>query len=80
MELIGYMSSILLGFCGLPAAIEAIIKKTCNVPWSLIIPWFLGEILALIYLIYVGINPLFWNYLVNIIIISIMIYYKLRRN
>jgi uncharacterized protein with PQ loop repeat len=79
IELIGYMSSILLGFCGLPAAIESIIKKQCNIPYSLIIPWYLGEICATIYLLGTEISPLIWNYLVNIILISIMIYYKVRK-
>lgn len=79
METIGYIGSLLLGFCGLPTVIESIVRKKCDISYSLIIPWFSGEIICLIYTIYkLGYNPLLWNYIANIIFITIMIYYKRR--
>lgn len=77
IESIGWLGSILLALCGLPEAISCIIKKKCNVPYTLIIPWYLGEVFAGYYtFVKIGWNPLMYNYLGNLIIISIMIYYK----
>ena len=78
MEVMGWIGSMLLAFCGLPTALEAMIKKKCLVPWSLLISWGTGEILVLIYTQFkIGTNPLTWNYLANILFIFIMCYFKL---
>lgn len=81
MEYVGWIGSILLALCGLPEAISCVIKKKCQVPWTLIAPWYAGEWLVCIYTFYkLGWNPLMVNYIFNIILISIMIYYKRGKN
>jgi len=78
MEIIGWIGNILLSFCGLPEAIRAVFRKKCEVPWSLLIPWFLGEVLVLVYVVYkYNSAPLITNYCANIIIILIMGRYKI---
>ncbi len=79
IETIGWLGSALLAFCGLPETISCFITKKCTVPWALLVPWYLGEILAFIYTLKVfGINPLLYNYMANILFISVMIYYRLK--
>lgn len=80
IETIGWIGSLLLAFCGLPEALYCFYRKSCRVPWTLIIPWYLGEILCLLYTYAkLGMNPLIINYFLNIVFISVMIYYKKER-
>lgn len=78
MDLIGSLGHILLAVCGVPAAIETLRKKYTPVPWSLLIPWGLGEVLALMHAIYYSFTPTYVNYITNIVAIGIMVYYKLK--
>ena len=74
---LGWIGSILLALCGLGPTIEALYTKQCTVPWSLLIPWYLGEILVLIPVVKKIKSPyLIFNYGMNIVFITIMIYYK----
>lgn len=80
MEIIGWIGGILLAFCGLPEAVLAIQTKQCLLSWSFLLMWLIGEILALTYVILkakkVSLLPLIFNYGLNILFISIMIFYK----
>jgi uncharacterized protein with PQ loop repeat len=78
MEYIGWAGSILLAICALPSAIEAIINKKTNIPYSLLIPWTLGEILTLIYVVYLNDVALIFNYGLNLVFISVILKYKIR--
>ena len=78
MELIGWLGSILLAFCGLPQAIESIRTKSSEgLTWGFIIMWFAGEIMTFIYILPQMVLPLIFNYTANIIFLAIIIYYKL---
>ena len=78
MELIGWLGSILLAFCGLPQAIESYKTKSSEgLTWGFIGMWFIGEILTIIYILPQMVLPLIFNYTANIIFLSIIIYYKI---
>ena len=78
MEIIGWLGSILLAFCGLPQAIESYKTKSSEgLTWGFIGMWFFGEILTIIYILPQMVLPLIFNYTANIIFLSIIIYYKI---
>jgi uncharacterized protein with PQ loop repeat len=78
MEIIGWIGSILLAFCGLPQAIESYRTKSSDgLTWGLLLMWFWGEIFTIIYIIPKWHWPLIFNYTANIIFLIIIIYYKL---
>lgn len=78
MEIIGWLGSILLAFCGLPQAIESYKTKSSEgLTWGFIGMWFIGEIMTIIYILPQMVLPLIFNYTANIIFLSIIIYYKL---
>lgn len=79
MEIIGWIGSILLAFCGLPQAIESYKTKSSEgLTWGLLLMWFWGEIFTIIYIIPKWHWPLIFNYTANIIFLVIIIYYKIR--
>ena len=78
MEMIGWLGSILLAFCGLPQAIESYKTKSSEgLTWGFIGMWFIGEIMTFIYVLPQMVLPLIFNYTANIIFLAIIIYYKL---
>ena len=78
MEIIGWLGSILLAFCGLPQAIESYKTKSSEgLTWGFIGMWFFGEIMTIIYILPQMVLPLIFNYTANIIFLSIIIYYKI---
>ena len=80
MEIIGWFGSILLAFCGLPQAIESYKTKSSEgLTWGFISMWFIGEILTIIYILPQMVLPLIFNYTANIIFLSVIIYYKIKR-
>ena len=76
MDLIGYVSGILLAICGLPEAIRSYKNKKCDIGWLFLIMWFLGELGLLIYEYKTLALPRILNYCCNIVFISVMLYYK----
>ena len=78
IEIIGYVGNILLAVCALPTAIEAYINKKTSVPWSLLAPWSVGEVLVLIYVTSLMDYALMLNYGLNFIFLSTIIYFKIR--
>jgi len=78
MEIIGWLGSILLAFCGLPQAIESYRTKSSEgLTWGFLFMWFVGEILTIIYILPQMVLPLLFNYTANVIFLSIIIYYKI---
>lgn len=68
----------MLAFCAVPEVIRTVKDKRCHVGWGLLLMWYLGEIFVFYHvLINIGDKPLLFNYLLNIILISVMVYYKL---
>ena len=78
METIGYIGSIMLAICGLPQAIESYKTKSSEgLTWGFIGLWFWGEIFTFAYILPKMDLPLLINYSVNIIFLSVIIYFKL---
>lgn len=79
MEIIGWIGSVLLAFCGLPQAIESYkTKSSAGLTWGFLLMWFVGEIFTVIYIIPKWHWPLLFNYTANIIFLSIILYYKIK--
>ena len=77
MELLGWIGSGLLAFCAVPEAYLAWRRKGSSLTWTFLSIWWLGEVLILIpVLIDVKVGFLLFNYIINILLISIIMYYK----
>jgi len=79
IEVVGWFGSVLFAFCALPQALLSIRQKHSNgVSSLLLIMWGTGEILSVTYVLMKhGIDmPLLFNYLMNIVFVSIVTYYK----
>lgn len=79
MEIIGWLGSICLAICGIPQAWQSYKDKHSEgISWSFILLWTFGELFALAY-VYDKLDlPLFVNYATNILILSVILYYKIR--
>jgi uncharacterized protein with PQ loop repeat len=78
MNTIGLVGSLLLALSGIPEMIRTIRDKRCHVGWGLLLMWFFGEVLCVVYGLQLGEIPLLINYLFNVVIISVMLFYKIR--
>lgn len=77
--MLGYIGSALLAYCGVPELVRTIKDKKCHLGWGFLLMWFFGEVLVLYHvLVTVKDIALLLNYTSNCIILSIMLYYKLR--
>ena len=75
-EICGWIGCVLLAVCGLPEAIKALREKNTGLTWGLLLMWFFGEVLAMIYCASLGSWPLLFNYGVNITILIPVLWYK----
>ena len=83
MEIIGWIGAVLLAFCGVPQAIKTFYtKRATDFSWFFLFMWYFGEILVVVYVIndnYINNNwqlPLIFNYVLNILIITYLLYAK----
>jgi len=74
--IIGWIASFCFMFSGAPAALEALTTKQCTIPIGTLILWTVGEICAVIYILPRKDKPLLANYLVNLVFLSVMWFYK----
>jgi uncharacterized protein with PQ loop repeat len=81
VNLIGSIGAFMLAICGLPQAIESFKQKNSDGVSTLFITlWFVGEILLLYYVTKTsGDIILIINYLFNLLIVSVIGYYKIRK-
>lgn len=77
MKNLAYISGILLGLCALPEVIHSINKGRNDSSWIFLLMWLAGEIGFFIYVLPKKDTPLLLNYVFNILLISILIYFKL---
>jgi len=79
IEAIGWLGNILLSICGLPQAYKSIKDgHSEGISFFFILLWLFGEVLALVYILLLGI-PLYsviFNYLFNILFLGTISYYK----
>lgn len=70
--MIGWVGNILLALCGVPLAIEAYRKKKIYVNPLFLLMWTAGELLTAFYVIQLRDYPLMFNYIVNVLALSIV--------
>ena len=78
LDILVWVGSILLALCGLPLALEAIRRKCDYTPLTFLLMWYIGEWFCAIYAVSISELALTFNYVFNIICISIVLYYNLR--
>lgn len=77
LSLVGWIGSILLAFCGLPQAIHSWkMGSSSGITWGLISMWGLGEVFTMVYVFPKMDWPLLFNYMANIVFISVIMWYK----
>ena len=79
MEIIGWISSILLLLCGVPQAIKSIKDgNSSGISAAFLWLWYGGEIFGVIYIITMKdlSFPILTNYLFNVTMVTIMLFYK----
>jgi len=75
----GSFGAILLALCGLPLAYQSYKKGHSNdINMSFLYMWISGEILSVFYLFTISESILIWNYIANIIFLSVILYYKIK--
>lgn len=81
MEIVGWISAILLIACGIPQAVRCVKKGSAEGLSSLFIwMWFIGEVFGLFYVIDQGSLPMIANYTFNGIVCMVLLYYVVRRD
>lgn len=80
VELIGIIGATMLALCGLPQAVKSFQDKHSDgLSWGFLLMWGIGEILVLFYVLMTSADLiLITNYVVNLIIGGVIVYYKLR--
>jgi len=76
VKIIAYISSMFLAFCSVPEVLHTIEKGRNDSSWMFLVLWGLGELGFFVYVLPKKDWPLLFNYVLNIILISILIYYK----
>lgn len=87
IDIIGWIGSIFLAFCGLPQAIKTFkTQKTIDLSWWFLILWGTGELFCFVYIILTNWNiqffqwPLYLNYLFNIVIVFYLFFAKVKHD
>lgn len=78
MNTIGLIGSLLLTFCGVPELFRTIKDKRCHIGWGFLLMWLFGEVFCLFYGFNLKEIPLIINYTSNLLIVSIMFYFKVK--
>lgn len=77
LEFFGWLGGILLGICALPQAIHSFRTKSAEgISTLFLLIWLFGEIFTLAYVVPKGHAPLIFNYVLNIVLISVILKYK----
>lgn len=78
LEFFGWAGSILFAICGLPQAMQSVKDGHSNgLNWFFLLAWLFGELFTIAYVLPKMDIPLLANYMINLIFLAIMIYYKL---
>lgn len=78
-NVISWIGSVLLAVCGVPEMLRTIKDKRCHIGYGMLLCWFFGEVLVFIHVFNtLHDKALLFNYGLNLAILCIMLYYKLR--
>ena len=79
LEALGWIGSLCLAFCGIPAVVQVIRDKMCTFTWWFLGMWGIGEICILISILIQFPRPwLIINYGTNIICVGILVWFKVK--
>jgi uncharacterized protein with PQ loop repeat len=79
LEIIGWVGAVAFAICGAPQAWSSFKNKNSEGISSLFLYlWLIGEVATIIYVLPKGHLPLLFNYLANLLFISVILYYKLK--
>lgn len=79
-EILGWLGSILLACCALPEIFRTLKDGKCHIGWGLLLMWFFGEVFVLIHILNTSRDyALLFNYTLNCLLLSVMIFYKIRK-
>jgi uncharacterized protein with PQ loop repeat len=78
MEILGWLGGIFLSICAFPQVIKVSREKNADGMSHLNLwLWFFGEVFMLLYIVFQQFSlPLLLNYSLNLVFVTIMIYYK----
>jgi len=77
MDLLGWMGAGMLSLCGFPELWHSYKTKQCSLTWTFLFLWGAGELCILIPVIFEIKSPwLITNYVLNLICIAGLVYYK----
>ena len=78
MEILGWLGGIFLSICAFPQVIKVSREKNADGMSHLNLwLWFFGEVFMLLYVVLQQFSlPLLLNYSLNLVFVTIMIYYK----
>jgi uncharacterized protein with PQ loop repeat len=78
IEIIGWIGASLLAFCGLPQAWKSYKDgHSDGISWLFVLMWLFGEVFGLIYILSVGAAPIIFNYSLNLILVSVIVWFKM---
>jgi len=81
LNTLGWLGGILLAFCALPEVVSTFMTKKCGLTWGFLLSWYVGEWLTAIPVFLLIKSPfLMFNYGLNIILITYLIYVKIKQN
>lgn len=76
-EILGWIGSIAFAVCAAPQAYDSWKKgNSRGITWGFFILWSVGEVFTLLYILPTGKLPLIVNYLVNLMFLIVIGYYK----
>lgn len=79
MEILGWIGSFMLAFCGLPEVIRTIREGECTLTWGFLLMWGIGEVCLLIPVIQQEMALfLLLNYGANTLFLVVLLWYKLK--
>jgi len=80
IPLIGWIGGLLMAFCAAPEVYKTLKEGKCTVGWGLLGMWGIGEICLLTFeFAHTPTLQRTMNYLLNIVFISILVYYKRKK-
>lgn len=78
MPIIGTVGALLLGLCGFPQLLKTLrTGEAHSFAWGFLGMWWIGELLSLAYVIHLDNLILALNYTTNVVVTSVLTYYKL---
>jgi uncharacterized protein with PQ loop repeat len=71
------IGSLLLALCGVPEVYRSYKEKKCAIGWPMLLMWFVGEILLIVFAIQTEQYSLLINYFANVGLIAVLLRYKI---